>query len=253
MKKQSGFSVIELLLALVLLIGLGTIGYAVWKTNQTNKQSDTVAKTQQSPSSHTTASGALHLSTTPTYYDCMDAYSADINDSNVLAHPADHAYVWKTGECTLNGKSYDIPKTFTDDNIRDSSSALFDKKVSDPRLRLTESEANYLRGVGKNNFKTCANASSPDEAIYGTTELYNEASGKYLYFSRSCSEGGAGRQIAVLTDSAWKLVYNASDNIYCATITKYDIPHNLFASDEDCYNSSTPGGVNDTVKISSLK
>jgi|GEM_PF-4229282 len=62
-KNKSGFAVIELILAAVLLIGIVVIGYAVWKTNKDNTNAD-----KQLTASGTTATEA----SAPKYLDIKE-------------------------------------------------------------------------------------------------------------------------------------------------------------------------------------
>ncbi|HWB39398.1 MAG TPA: hypothetical protein VG604_04160 [Candidatus Saccharimonadales bacterium] len=92
MKKstQSGFGLIEGLLAVVLLIGLGVVGYTVYKTNQDNKKVDSSSVANQTPPP-----------TIKTFSECKAATGSKILET----FPE---------QCvTKNGK------TFTDDTVTD--------------------------------------------------------------------------------------------------------------------------------------
>lgn len=235
-KGTSGFAVLETILILVVIAIIGFTGWYVWQSKQSTDK--TTSETNGLTTDHSTGTAAstsgLKLSSSKTFYDCVDAYNDDVDAFGKAQHPDQHSRDSKTGSCTMNGTVYALPKEFTDDNIRDASS-----------MHFTASEVAYLRAVGKKNFKACS--SSP--GLYGTIFMMGESSGKYLYYGVGCD--GGYQALAVLVGSGWKVVYEGQDIIACETITKYDIPHSLFGTEgAQCFSGANGSG--DSMNISDL-
>jgi hypothetical protein len=238
MKKQQGFAALEAMLIIVVLAAIGFTGWYVWHNSQQTAKQNQASVTKRTTVSQTTG---LKLSSSPTFYDCMDAYSAHQSGVPPYSSSDPSHYNWdsKTKICTMNGKSYNLTTTFTDDNIRNTKG-----------MHFTASEAAYLRVIGEKNFKLCSDPAD----IYGTIDMYGESGGKYLYYGVACDSGH--REVAVLQDSDWKVVYSGQDIIACNTITKYDIPHSLFNADNaygstaQCFTGSE--GTGKAVDLSSL-
>jgi len=211
--RQSGFAALEAILILIILAVIGGAGYYVWHSRQ---QTDTTAQGMsiKKPAPSTSVVNGLDLSSKPTFYDCIDVYGQHQSpDTNKSTDPSKYNYDMTTSVCTWNGQQYTLPKVFTDDDIRQTKG-----------MHFTASEAAFLRQIGAKNFKACY---APPE--FGTIDMYGEASGEYLYYGVSCDSGH--REVAVLQNSNWKVVYSGQDIIACDTITKYDIPHSLFRAD----------------------
>lgn len=229
---QKGFAVIESIVVLVIIGSIAGVGYYVYQQRQ--KPSDQKSSARTTAVKQTAkAAGALKLSSTPTFYDCLDTYNKHITfDANGMEksdQPSIFNFSDKTGACTMQGKTYAFPTAFTDDDIRSTDG-----------MKFTIQEADYLRGVGTKNFSNClADASPNHHGMLPVINMYGEANGKYLYYGVGCDSGH--REIAVLQANDWKVVSSGQMGVDCQTITKYHIPHSMFTREDDssCMDSTT--------------
>lgn len=231
-KYQQGFAALEAILIVVVIVVIGGTGYFVWHNKQATDQ--TLSDTNKASTvSQATQGAVLSFKSGVTFYDCMDAYSQSfpVKDSN---------------ECLLAGKVYRTPAKFSDDVIRRASKS----------MQFNVSESSYLRSVGgKWWFQKDCQQQIGTIYQYGRVQVKGESQGKYLLYSANCYDGEGGYDnVAVLSDGKWQefpgsMGQSDDSSLKCDTITKYAIPHSLFAaSDTDvCLNDS-----NNSVKINSL-
>lgn len=252
MKKQSGFAVVELVLGLIIVAVLGFAGWYVWNNQQTPRPS--VANTTQEDSTVSRAvPNSLRLSSSPTFYDCMDqvgAHDSEGDPSTSTVSPQYH-YDSKTGTCTMLGKTYPYPTTYSDDIIRAYQNGQYHNAKN---LQLNDSEVSFIRSVAKIDIKTCNVPVNGQYVDYAAVIEYGEAGGKYLYYDVGCDSGY--RAVAVQQNGSWTVPYKGQDIIACDTITKYRIPHSLFNADNtdgmkaQCF--AGPNGSGQAVDINSL-
>jgi hypothetical protein len=248
-EKQSGFAVLEPVLIIVVL---AVIGFTGWYVSHNSQKTAKQAKVETLTQSHTTG---LKLSSSPTFYDCMDQVSAHDSEGDPSSSTASSKYHFdrNTGDCTMNGQTFAYPTKYSDDMIQVQNST-HTGYTNAKNIRLTTSETAYLRSLGKDNIRTCNLPANGIYSTYLTLNFYGESKGKYLYYGIGCDSGH--REVAVMQDSKWKVVYSAQDIIACDTITKYDIPHSLFNEDNadgstaQCFQGQ--GAAAKAVDLSSL-
>lgn len=234
--RSQGFTVIEALMLVVILVIIGFTGYYVWHARQnTDKTLDAANSTSVTASQ---ASNGLKLSSGPTFYDCMEEFYANHVDANSQpTDPQHYNFDDKTGMCTMAGKNYAYPSTYTDDMIRANDNG---EIRGAKNLKLTVSEVTFIRSAAKADFASCNEQVSGPYSEYANITMYGEAQGKFLYYAVGCD--GGYRAVAVYANGAWTTPYKGQDVITCQDMAKYGIPTSLMrvpGEQSHCYDETT--------------
>jgi hypothetical protein len=197
-RNQRGIAALGYLVIVVVLAAIVGIGFFV--ANQ-NKPADPGLGAKPA----TTQKPAETQDDLKNFYDCFETDGRTYKPG-------------KPNKCIAEGKTFDEPTKFTDENIRGAE-------------RLPAGVRGQIFTAAATNFNKCAKENQDEENV-PVTQVLSVLGNDWTFIAMSCDDNN-NEIYSRQADGTWKMISRTNQKVSCALADEYKIPKELFLTSAD--------------------